>query len=60
MPNTVVKKDAVVKYSIISENCIIGNGACIGQEQKAPDAITKNICVIAKGLTIADGETVTE
>ena len=60
MPNTVIKKDAVVKYSIVSENCVIGNGANIGQIPEDPNAVNKNICVIAKGLVIADGETVTE
>ena len=60
MPNTVVKKGAVVRYSIISENCTIGQNASVGTEPENPDAITKNICVIAKDLVIADGETITE
>ena len=60
MPNTVIKKGAVVKYSIISENCTIGENASIGVEPEDPDAVNKNICVIAKDLVIADGETITE
>ncbi len=60
MPNTTIKKGANVKYSIISENCTIGENATVGVDPDDIDGVTKNICVIAKDLTIANGENITE
>ena len=60
MPNTVVKKGALVQYAIVSENCIIGENAVIGTPCENPDAVKKNICVIAKDIVVGDNEVVTE
>ncbi len=58
MPNTVIKKGAKVKYSIVSENCTIEEGASVGTEALDKDS-KKNICVIAKDLTIGKNQVVT-
>lgn len=60
MPNTIVKAGAKIEYSIISENCTIGTNAKIGTAPQDPQAVKKNICVIAKDIVIGDGEVVTE
>ena len=60
MPNTTIKSGAVVKYSIISEHCTVGRNASVGVEPEDPDAVNKNICVIAKDIIIDDGAVITE
>ena len=60
MPNTTIKSGAVVKYSIISEHSTVGRNASVGVEPEDPDAVNKNICVIAKDIIIDDGAVITE
>ena len=56
LANSVVKAGAVVSYSIIDENVTIGANAKIGQ---AKDPSTE-IVVLGRGITVADGATVSE
>ena len=56
LANSVVKAGAVVSYSIIDENVTIGANAKIGQ---AKDPSTE-IVVLGRGITVADGVTVSE
>ena len=56
LANSIVKAGATVSYSIIDENVTIGNNAKIGVE-KDPQA---EIVVLGRGLTVADGVTVSE
>ena len=56
LANSVIKANACVSYSIIDENVTVGNGAKIGKEK---DALSE-IVVLGRGLTVADGVTVSE
>jgi glucose-1-phosphate adenylyltransferase len=54
--NTVIKAGATVSYTIIDENVTVGKNAVVGVE-KDPKA---EIVVLGRGLTVADGVTVSE
>ncbi len=56
LANSVIKAGAVVSYSIIDENVSVGRNAKIGVE-KDPNA---EIVVLGRGITVADGASVTE
>ena len=56
LANSTVKAGACVSYSIIDENVTIGKNAKIGVD-KNPQA---EIVVLGRGLTVADGVTVSE
>jgi glucose-1-phosphate adenylyltransferase len=56
LANSTVKAGACVSYSIIDENVTIGKNAKIGVD-KDPQA---EIVVLGRGLTVADGVTVSE
>ena len=56
LANSVIKANATVSYSIIDENVTVGKNAVIGVD-KNPDA---EIVVLGRGLTVADGVTVSE
>lgn len=56
LANSVVKANAVVSYAVVDENVTIGKNAKIGVE-KDPNA---EIVVLGRGLTVADGVTVSE
>ena len=56
LANSVIKAGATVSYSIIDENVNVGKNAKIGVE-KDPNA---EIVVLGRGITVADGATVTE
>lgn len=58
MPGCTVKKNARVCYSIISEGAVIGKDAIVGACND--DSTKKKILVVAKDITVADGETVTQ
>lgn len=59
MPGSTVKEGALVRFSIIGEGCSIGKNALVGTNEDM-NSEKKNIVVIAKDLTIADGEIVTQ
>ena len=56
LANSVIKENATVSYSIIDENVTVGNRAHIGVEKNP----TAEIVVLGRGLTVADGVTVSE
>ena len=56
LANSVIKENATVSYSIIDENVTVGKNAVIGVA-KDPNA---EIVVLGRGLTVADGVTVSE
>ena len=56
LANSVIGANTVVSYSIIDENVTIGKNAKIGVN-KDPNA---EIVVLGRGLTVADGVTVSE
>ena len=56
MPNVTVKKDAVIKYAIIGEECVIGRDASVGIEPDGADQ--PEICVVGKGTDVPDGKTI--
>ena len=56
LANSVIKAGATVSYSIIDENVTVGERATIGAE-KDPSA---EIVVLGRGVTVADGATVSE
>ena len=56
MPNAVIKKDAVVRYAIIGEDCIIGRDASVGLMPESDSQ--PEICVVGKGVEVADGKTI--
>ncbi len=56
LANSVIQAGAIVSYSIIDENVTVGKKAKIGVE-KNPDA---EIVVLGRGVTVADGVTVSE
>ena len=56
MPGSRIREGAVVVNSIVCPNCTIGKGALIGCARDDDDK--RSICVIARDLAIADGETV--
>ena len=56
LANSVIHANATVSYSIIDENVTVGKNAKIGVD-KDPQA---EIVVLGRGLTVADGATVSE
>ena len=56
LANSVIKAGATVSYSIIDENVTVGKNAVIGVEKNA----TAEIVVLGRGVTVADGVTVSE
>ena len=56
LANSVIKESATVSYSIIDENVTVGKRAHIGVEKNP----TAEIVVLGRGLTVADGATVSE
>ena len=56
LANSVIKAGATVSYSIIDENVTIGKNAVVGVA-KDPSA---EIVVLGRGITVADGMTVSE
>ncbi|MBO7297721.1 MAG: glucose-1-phosphate adenylyltransferase [Clostridia bacterium] len=56
LANSVIKAGATVSYSIIDENVTVGKNAVIGVEKNP----TAEIVVLGRGLTVADGVTVSE
>ena len=56
LANSVIKANAVVSYAIIDENVTVGTGAAVGvaKNKKA------EIVVLGRGLSVADGVSVTE
>ena len=56
LANSVIKAGATVSYSIIDENVMVGKNAVIGVA-KDPSA---EIVVLGRGITVADGVTVSE
>ena len=56
LANSVIKAGATVSYSIIDENVTIGKNAVVGVA-KDPSA---EIVVLGRGITVADGVTVSE
>ena len=58
MPDVKVEQGAVIKYSIIGEESVIGSGAKIGSIPKNPNSPKKNICVVGKGSEVEADETI--
>ncbi len=58
MPGCTVKEGARVCYSIISEGAVVGKDAIVGACNE--DGKKKKIIVVAKDITVADGESVTQ
>ena len=56
LANSVIKAGATVSYTIIDENVTVGKNAVVGVE-KDPKA---EIVVLGRGLSVADGVTVSE
>ena len=56
LANSVIKAGATVSYTIIDENVTVGKNAVIGVE-KDP---TAEIVVLGRGISVADGVTVSE
>ena len=54
LANSVIKEGAVVSYSIIDENVLVGKNAKIGVE-KSEQA---EIVVLGRGIAVADGVSV--
>ena len=54
MADFVIDENAVVEYSIIDENTIIGKGAKAGEDKESGNGIT----LVARNLRIDDGATV--
>ncbi len=59
MPGASVKEGALVRFSIVSEGCTIGKNALVGTNEDV-SSIKKNIVVVPKDITVADGEIVTQ
>ncbi len=58
MPNTVIKRDAKVSYSIIGEKCTLENNSSVGQTDT--DDEPSDICVIGKHTIVAENEHITQ
>lgn len=56
LANSVIKAGATVSYSIIDENVTVGENAVIGVDKSE----TAEIVVLGRGLTVADGVTVSD
>lgn len=58
MAETVIKKGARVVYSILDENCIVGENAVVGQEksENAGISVLGREVKIAKGVSVAGGK----
>jgi glucose-1-phosphate adenylyltransferase len=56
LANSVIKAGATVSYSIIDENVTVGKNAKIGVDKNKK----AEIVVLGRGLTVADGVSVTE
>ncbi len=56
LANSVIKAGATVSYSIIDENVTVGENAVIGVDKDTK----AEIVVLGRGITVADGVTVTE
>ena len=55
MPNTTIKKGAVVEYAIIGEDCVIGENAKIGaRPESIVDKDTWGVAVVGHGVTVCD------
>ena len=52
MPGAVIKKGAKVRYSIIAENVVVGEGAEIGTDPAVSGTKDWGITVIGAGLTV--------
>lgn len=59
MPGTVIKKNAVIEYAMVAENCVIGEGAHIGRRPEDMRDLDKwGVSVIGSGLTVDDNAVV--
>lgn len=58
MPDVEIKSGAVVKYSIIGAQSVIGMNAVIGEIPDRLSGSKKNICVIGKNTSVPSGETI--
>ena len=50
MADVKIGKDAVIEYSIIDENTVIGNGVKIGEKKESGKGIT----VLSRNISVAD------
>ena len=54
MPNTTIKKGAVVEYAIVGEDCVIGENVKVGaRPESIEDKDTWGVAVIGHGVTVA-------
>ena len=59
MPGSVIKKGADVRYAIIGENCVVEEGAKVGQRPEKMEDIEKwGIAVLGNNITVHKGATV--
>ena len=55
VPNTIIKKGAVIEYSIVGENCVIGEGAHIGERPELiEDKSQWGVAVIGHNVNVSD------
>jgi glucose-1-phosphate adenylyltransferase len=57
MPNTIIKKDAVIEYAIVGEDCVIGEGTRVG---KRPETVQNKdewgVAVVGHNIKIPANE----
>ena len=59
MPGTTIKKNAVVEYAIIGENCVVESDAMIGMNpESVPNREDWGIAVLGHNITISSGKRV--
>ena len=59
MPGTTIKKNAVVEYAIIGENCVVESDAMIGMNpESVPNRDDWGIAVLGHNITISSGKRV--
>ena len=54
MSGSVIKRGAAVSYSIIDENVIVDENACIGEDKES----AKGIAVLGRNITVGKGAVV--
>ena len=55
MPNTTIKKGAVVEYAIVGEDCVIGENVKVGaRPESIEDKDTWGVAVIGHSVTVSD------
>ncbi|GHU57723.1 glucose-1-phosphate adenylyltransferase [Clostridia bacterium] len=59
MPNTTIKKGAVVEFAIVGEDCTLGTDVRVGSKpEDVPNRDDWGIAVIGHGITVAEGKVV--